>query len=93
MDTIALTDAVQVAIDFAAEHPDETLIIVTGDHETGGMTIGFAATAYDTHFDYLAKPDDELRGLQYRRLSSSGMRKRRHLRQDALAESSRPTTA
>uniref|UniRef100_UPI003A8B1A12 alkaline phosphatase n=1 Tax=Anaerotruncus massiliensis (ex Liu et al. 2021) TaxID=2321404 RepID=UPI003A8B1A12 len=54
MDTIALSDAVQVAIDFAAEHPDETLIIVTADHETGGMTIGFATTAYDTHFDYLA---------------------------------------
>ncbi len=52
-DTIALSDAVQVAIDFAAEHPDETLIIVTGDHEAGGLTIGFAATAYDTHFDYL----------------------------------------
>lgn len=54
-DTIALSDAVQVAIDFAAEHPEETLIIVTGDHETGGLTIGFAATAYDTHFDYLQK--------------------------------------
>ena len=33
-DTIALSDAVQVAIDFAAEHPDETLIIVTvGDDD------------------------------------------------------------
>ena len=53
MDTIALSDAVQVAIDFAAEHPEETLIIVTADHETGGMTIGFATTAYDTHFNYL----------------------------------------
>jgi alkaline phosphatase len=52
-DTLALSDAVQVAIDFAAEHPEETLIIVTADHETGGMTIGFAATAYDTHFSYL----------------------------------------
>ncbi len=52
-DTIAFSDAVQVAVDFAAEHPDETLIIVTGDHETGGMTIGFATTAYDTHFEYL----------------------------------------
>ena len=53
MDTIALSDAVQVAIDFAVEHPEETLIIVTADHETGGMTIGFATTAYDTHFNYL----------------------------------------
>lgn len=52
-DTIAFSDAVQVAIDFAAEHADETLIIVTADHETGGMTIGFATTAYATHFNYL----------------------------------------
>ena len=53
-DTIAFSDAVQVAVDFAAQHPDETLIIVTADHETGGMTIGFATTAYETHFAYLA---------------------------------------
>ena len=52
-ETMALSDAVQVALDFAADHPDETLIIVTADHETGGMTIGFATTAYDTHFTYL----------------------------------------
>lgn len=52
-ETLAFADAVQVAVDFAAEHPDETLIIVTSDHETGGMTIGFATTAYDTHFTYL----------------------------------------
>lgn len=52
-DTIALSDAVQVALDFAAAHPGECLIIVTADHETGGMTIGFATTAYDTHFQYL----------------------------------------
>ena len=52
-DTMALADAVQVAIDFAAEHPEETLILVTGDHETGGMTIGFAGTDYDTYLDLL----------------------------------------
>ena len=52
-DTQALADAVQVAIDFAAEHPDETLILVTGDHETGGLTIGFAGTEYDTYLDLL----------------------------------------
>ena len=48
-DTIALADAVQVAIDFAAEHPDETLILVTGDHETGGLSIGYAGTNYNTY--------------------------------------------
>lgn len=52
-DTKALADAVQVAIDFATEHPDETLIIVTGDHETGGLTIGFAGTDYDTYLTLL----------------------------------------
>ena len=52
-DTIALDEAVEVAIEFAFQHPDETLIIVTGDHETGGMTIGYAATGYDTAFDIM----------------------------------------
>ncbi len=48
-DVLALADAVQVAMDFAAEHPDETLILVTGDHETGGLSIGFAGTNYSTY--------------------------------------------
>ncbi|NMD38685.1 MAG: alkaline phosphatase [Christensenellaceae bacterium] len=54
MDTVAISDAVQVAIDFMDEHPDETLIVVTGDHETGGLTIGFATTEYDSHYEVLA---------------------------------------
>ena len=52
-DTMALADAVQVAMDFAKDHPDETLILVTGDHETGGLTIGFAGTDYDTYLNLL----------------------------------------
>ena len=52
-DTLDLDDAVKVAFDFALQHPSETLIIVTGDHETGGMTIGYAATGYNTAFDIL----------------------------------------
>ncbi|HAX74180.1 MAG TPA: alkaline phosphatase [Firmicutes bacterium] len=55
MDTIALDNAVKVAMDFAAKYPEETLILVTGDHETGGMTIGYATTGYDTAFDILSK--------------------------------------
>lgn len=47
-DTIALSDAVDEAVAFAQQHPDETLILVTGDHETGGLTIGYAGTDYDT---------------------------------------------
>lgn len=47
-DTKALADAVDVALSFYYKHKDETLIIVTGDHETGGLTIGYAGTNYDT---------------------------------------------
>lgn len=47
-DTIAFDRAVQKAYAFYEEHPAETLILVTGDHETGGMTIGYAGTNYDT---------------------------------------------
>ena len=52
-DTLAMADAVQVAIDFAQQHPAETLILVTGDHETGGLTIGYAGTDYDTYLSNL----------------------------------------
>ena len=52
-DTLAFDEAIQVAVEFAKQYPEETLIVVTGDHETGGMTIGYAATGYDTAFDIL----------------------------------------
>ena len=53
-DTIAFDQAVQVALDFYRAHPNDTLVVVTGDHETGGMSIGFAGTQYDTFFHKLA---------------------------------------
>jgi len=52
-DLLAFDQAIAVALDFAKAHPEETLIIVTGDHETGGMTIGYAGTGYNTAFDIL----------------------------------------
>jgi alkaline phosphatase len=53
-DVLAIDAAVQGALDFAAQHPHETLIVVTGDHETGGLTVGFAGTQYNTFFDKVA---------------------------------------
>lgn len=49
-DTVALSDAVKEAVAFYNKHPKETLIIVTADHETGGLTIGFAGTDYNLFF-------------------------------------------
>lgn len=50
-DVLALDNAVAEAKKFYDKHPDETLIVCTADHETGGLTIGFAATGYSTFFD------------------------------------------
>ncbi len=40
-----LEDAVKVAYEFYEQHPDETLIVVTADHETGGIVLGTGAYA------------------------------------------------
>lgn len=50
-DTLAFDAAVAEATAFAQKFPKDTLIVVTGDHETGGMSIGFAGTQYSTFFD------------------------------------------
>jgi alkaline phosphatase len=55
LDVITLDAAVKVAYEFYLNHPDETLIVVTGDHETGGMTLGFAGTHYDSFLSRLAQ--------------------------------------
>ena len=52
-DTIDTDNAVKAALKFAEKHPGETLILVVGDHETGGMTIGFAGTQYDSYYKVL----------------------------------------
>ncbi len=33
-------EAIQKALDFYHQHPDETLIVITADHETGGIVLG-----------------------------------------------------
>lgn len=48
-DTEAFEMAVQEAVDYA-EAEGNTLVVVAGDHETGGMTVG----GYD---EYMAKPE------------------------------------
>ena len=39
-EVIDFDQAIQVAYRFYEQHPDETLIVVTADHETGGMALG-----------------------------------------------------
>ena len=39
-ETIDMDEAVKVALRFYEKHPNETLIVVTADHETGGVSLG-----------------------------------------------------
>ena len=46
-----MDEAMRVAYAFYEAHPDETLIVVTADHETGGMALG--NSDYTLHLDVL----------------------------------------
>lgn len=46
-----MDEAMQKAYDFYLAHPEETLIIVTADHETGGLALG--NSDYTLHLDLL----------------------------------------
>ena len=52
-DTLDFDDAVGVALDFYHKYPSQTLIVVTGDHETGGMSVGHATTGYTAYYERL----------------------------------------
>ncbi|MGE0077696.1 MAG: alkaline phosphatase [Bacteroidales bacterium] len=54
-EVLAFSEAISRAIDFYNQHSNETLIVVTADHETGGMSLGNAQNEYDNHLKILLK--------------------------------------
>lgn len=52
-EVLSFSDAVSKALEFYNNHPDETLIVVTADHETGGLALGYES-GYNIFFDKLA---------------------------------------
>lgn len=50
---IAFQDAIRVAYDFYKLHPSNTLILVTADHDTGGLTLGNSSIKYNAHLENL----------------------------------------
>ncbi len=50
MDILEFDQAIALAYEFYKEHPDETLIVVTADHETGGVSLGCG----EDHIDWPA---------------------------------------
>lgn len=71
-EVIDLDQAVRVAYDFYLQHPDETLIVITADHETGGLALGCGP--YELHTDL----------LQYQKMSADRYTQHiTHLRKEA----------
>ncbi|MDR1681397.1 MAG: alkaline phosphatase [Prevotellaceae bacterium] len=69
-EVVDFSDAIAIAVEFYRRHPDETLILVTADHETGGLALGrdgsysLLPTAYDEQsrsIDAAGKDRDALR--------------------------------
>ena len=48
---IDFDNAIKIAYEFYSQHPDETLIVVTADHETGGFVLGTGT--YDLNLQVL----------------------------------------
>lgn len=45
-ETLAFDESLQMAYEFYKAHPDETLIVVTADHETGGLAVANRGLGY-----------------------------------------------
>lgn len=46
IETLNFDNTISMVRDFYLAHPDETLIVITADHETGGMSVGNNTTGY-----------------------------------------------
>jgi len=53
-DTIEFDNAVSVAFDFAEKNPGDVLIVVTGDHETGMLSVSHSTTGSQVYVALLA---------------------------------------
>lgn len=70
-EVIDMDKAVQKALDFYNLHPEETLIVITADHETGGIALGTGKYALN------------LQALQYQKVSKDKLTEKiRQLREE-----------
>ncbi|HMR20092.1 MAG TPA: alkaline phosphatase, partial [Sphingobacterium sp.] len=60
-EVLDFNESVKVAYEFYKKHPEETLIVITADHETGGLIIGAGSSNLST------------KNLQYQKLSQSNL--------------------
>ncbi|MBQ8736032.1 MAG: alkaline phosphatase [Bacteroidaceae bacterium] len=86
-EVIDFDNAIKIAYDFYKKHPNETLIIVTADHETGGLVLGYSG-AYALNLKALKgqKVSAERMGSILRRASRARMELRWERVQELLKE-------
>ena len=86
-EVIDFDNAIKVAYEFYKKHPNETLIVVTADHETGGLILGYSS-AYALNLKLLAsqKVSAERMGSILRRASRAKMELRWERVQELLKE-------
>lgn len=58
---IDMDEAIKIAYEFYKKHPKETLIVITADHETGGITLG--KRSYHANLKVLQHQKQSLGGL------------------------------
>lgn len=56
IETLAFDEALREAVNFMNAHPDETLIVVTADHETGGLILANRTLHYNIEPRFLQYP-------------------------------------
>ncbi len=71
---IDMDNAVKVAYEFYQQHPDETLIVISADHETGGFVMGTGS--YNLYLDR----------LRYTNMSIEKLGRELHQLRDRLGE-------
>ena len=52
-EVIDMDEAIGAAMEFYNKHPNQTLIIVCADHETGGLSLGVAQNQYELYLNLL----------------------------------------
>jgi len=57
-EVLDFADAVEIAVEFYRKRPDETLIVVTADHATGGLALGVGGLPYELKPDLLNARND-----------------------------------
>jgi alkaline phosphatase len=66
---ICFSDAIEVALEFYKKYPNETLIVVTSDHETGGMSLGNRLMQYEINISLLSNQKASLEKFNKKAIS------------------------